>query len=849
MKFNLKLALYTLICLGGAWLLLTGAYSLRANQTLAIGEIGDAPFIKGFNHDEAGAPRYRWTGGDRLNGSEAVGQINFPLKPSGQVKLQLSLGTAAGKPVEAVILVNGIEVGRAPIPAGQAESFQFPVSPEALKPESFRVEIRSPSFTPGGGDTRGLGVIVREVKVSGSPAFRLPSLEVLSWAVLFTFAAGVILSQYFQRKNWNFYFGAAGGVLLLLPLLILPYVAPANLNLWYSPFLLPWAALLALGGAILAWQAEITGQLWKVWASLETGNLARNLLIGLTLVYLGYCFLVILNMDWIGHADYADNGVVARNLLRGKGFSSDYAAQFYTKYPPLPRPADTWPLLQPLLIAPFFLILGATAFAAKLPNLLLMGALAWAIFYYGSRLFNRRVALGAALLCLGAPAFFETVAYPINDLSFTLLGWLSLCSVYLAATFRPVMGATAASKSPETRADEKSLNLFQKAKHWLSHPLRRPWWLAGLWGGLFFWSKPGGGIILAAAGLWLLFQKFRNKELLLPWRALFLWGGTILVIVSPLVARNLLEFRSPFYSTEQRDAWVLKYNPPDEHIYDLYYTDPSKPLPGPVKLLEYGFDTIFRAVGVQFTKEQNDLVGGNYLALGLLGLAVLGLSLFPRRRASLQGLIFLALGLYTLFINLYWHYEIRYYLVWLPWFYIFGLYGLDWVYDKIEARNNGEISAKPVRPGKRLPLAIWILSAAFLILWLPGVLKITGEQERQGYTGTTGIVTVANWFKAHTSPGARVMSRNIWELSFHSDRQGVMVPNNASLDEIKRVMQDYGASYLELDHTNLNSNGQPDDAAWSSRRALWPLIQKKADQGGFKLIYEDKFGFVIYQLI
>ncbi|HST04512.1 MAG TPA: glycosyltransferase family 39 protein, partial [Chloroflexia bacterium] len=100
------------------------------------------------------------------------------------------------------------------------------------------------------------------------------------------------------------------------------------------------------------------------------------------------------------HADYAENANIARSLVEGHGLTVDYTAQFYTDRPQLTHPADTWPLLQPLLIAPFFMLFGPETWAAKLPNLLILLALAWAVFYVGSRLWDRRAGLVAGLLTL-----------------------------------------------------------------------------------------------------------------------------------------------------------------------------------------------------------------------------------------------------------------------------------------------------------------------------------------------------------------------------------------------------------------------------------------------------------------
>src|SRR5207244_3354712 len=77
---------------------------------------------------------------------------------------------------------------------------------------------------------------------------------------------------------------------------------------------------------------------------------------------------------------------------------------------------------------PFLALFGPVTWAAKLPNLLLLLGLAWAVFAAASRLWDGRIGLLAGLLTLLHPYFFNSVLYPINDLAFTLiffaLAWL-----------------------------------------------------------------------------------------------------------------------------------------------------------------------------------------------------------------------------------------------------------------------------------------------------------------------------------------------------------------------------------------------------------------------------------------
>ena len=61
--------------------------------------------------------------------------------------------------------------------------------------------------------------------------------------------------------------------------------------------------------------------------------------------------------------------------------------------------------------------------------------------------------------------------------------------------------------------------------------------------------------------------------------------------------------------------------------------------------------------------------------------------------------------------------------------------------------------------------------------------------------------SLSDWLKANTSPDDVMMTRNPWEVSWHSNRRTVMLPIG-SIDDIYAVMHQYGVTVLELDHLN-----------------------------------------------
>jgi 4-amino-4-deoxy-L-arabinose transferase-like glycosyltransferase len=164
---------------------------------------------------------------------------------------------------------------------------------------------------------------------------------------------------------------------------------------------------------------------------------ARALLVLLATIWIGYEAYIVMGLPYVGHADYADNAVVARNLVQGRGWIVDYVTQFYGLYQGVTRPQETWPLLQPLWIAPFFALFGPSAWAAKLPNLLFMAALTAIIYRAGARLWDRRVGVTAALIILTNYLFFRLVIYATSDLAFVVFSFGAIYLLYRYTAPRP----------------------------------------------------------------------------------------------------------------------------------------------------------------------------------------------------------------------------------------------------------------------------------------------------------------------------------------------------------------------------------------------------------------------------
>ena len=112
---------------------------------------------------------------------------------------------------------------------------------------------------------------------------------------------------------------------------------------------------------------------------------------------------ILQTAPFIGHADYADNAVVARNILSGRGWVVDYVTQFYTMYPSVTHPQETWPLLQPVWIAIAFVMVGVSDLGARIPNVVFYGVLLALIWHTGRKIWDGRVGtIAVAILAVNA---------------------------------------------------------------------------------------------------------------------------------------------------------------------------------------------------------------------------------------------------------------------------------------------------------------------------------------------------------------------------------------------------------------------------------------------------------------
>lgn len=785
--------LFGLLCLLLAAPLALAALWPRAPFALDVGSPGDRLFLGNVHGDERTAEyTYRWTGRRGEPATLAVPGWGAVRRARLAVRAQALPGQG---PVE--LRVRAGDATLATLTIGEAMGT---ATAEIALPASAGGELTLVLDAPTrqvAGDGRPLGVKLDRVALTPlareGGAFWRAVWGPLALALALVAALQVAIGGAAGRLALAGRVGAALGLPLALAL-ALPWALA----------LLPVGLGAAVAIAVLRWRARLLGWLADGWAALDRPRAATIVVAAGSVAYAAVLLPHILAVPWISHADYADNAVVARNLVQGRGFTVDYVAQFYRDWPALRHPAETWPPLQPIMIAAAFFLFGVSVGVAKLPNLLIMLGLIWLVYRVGRWLWSPRVGVLAALLVALHPAFVDGVAYPLNDVVFALLALGCLALIALLA--------------PPAPGDEEG---DAAATGW-----RRlgGWALLGVLGGLLLLAKPSGLLLLAGGGAWLLWRGWRAGRL----RPVLIAGlgaaALALAVYSPWLVRNQLTFGQPFYSTESYDAYLLEYRD-WETIYQVYAG--RQPLPHRSLLVGYGLDAVADKIGAQFRESWRDLIGGQIVPVFLLPLTAIGALVAGagRRRAALAA-IAAATVAYVLFVFVYWHYELRYALYLVPPAMLLGAAGLGWLHDRLaEAR------------GRALALVVSLALVAAILVPQWQTLRVDWVGARR----VPNSVVVAEWIRDNTAGDAVVMTRNPWELSFQSERLSVMIPAD-DLTTIRAIAAKYGATYLQLDRLN---------DPRTRRLALDPLYNGPDEWQGFRKVFDrrgpDGEGLLVYR--
>jgi len=213
------------------------------------------------------------------------------------------------------------------------------------------------------------------------------------------------------------------------------------------------------------------------------------------------------------------------------------------------KPSAHWPPGYPMALAPLYFLFDNNPVAARMLNAVLGSATVVLLYLLGSRVFDRRVGLTAALLLAIFPnqVFFSSLT--MTEIFFTtLLILILLLTVYLM--------------------------LGQRAP---------PLWQVGLVGALIGYAAlvRGEGLLLMAFILPALLMRWRSWRRVLTYAAVLLVG--MAVIIAPWTVRNVVRMKSPILiSTSGTEAlWVGHHAGADGRItvFDIGFRYENLPNP------------------------------------------------------------------------------------------------------------------------------------------------------------------------------------------------------------------------------------------------------------------------------
>jgi hypothetical protein len=362
-------------------------------------------------------------------------------------------------------------------------------------------------------------------------------------------------------------------------------------------------------------------------------------------------------------------------------------------------------------------------------------------------------------------------------------------------------------------------------------------------------------MIAVGLGLWLLTRTLTFDRAGLRRTAVYAggWALLALLVLSPYLARNMALFGMPVYSTESHDAWVLGYRGNSGEAWNDIYRVFAPELGGPgipdrSWILRWGFDNTAAKFQTQFDALRDYLLPAwsgvpgalvgedgrpyflsrdeekNLLTPAGAWLSLIGFIAALRTRRRLLGLLALAYTPYVLFLLTYWRTnEERYFLMLMPWLALLAAWIIWAGYDRLAA----------IGDRRWTPLALILACAAVVSIVQPSWPCIAAKVEVEPRQWAPDVAAY-DWIEANTPPDAVMMTRNPWQLNWHTGRPAVMIPNTDDRDMVFLLAEHYSADYLVLE-TLQRVKG---DAA----RTLAPLIDARTAQpgdviDGFELVY------------
>jgi 4-amino-4-deoxy-L-arabinose transferase-like glycosyltransferase len=472
---------------------------------------------------------------------------------------------------------------------------------------------------------------------------------------------------------------------------------------------------------------------------------------------------------------------MADSLLKGRGLEVHYITYFFRKYPRcIVRPEDHWPPFYGFLIAPCFACLGRTAFAAKLPSLLISCFGLPAITYALSRqvVRSRAVAFMAAVSVL---LYLPLVSWSLECLSDVTFAFLVTAAVLCA-----VRGASTDGR-------------------WF--------YLMGLLLACAYYAKGNALVLVPAFAVYYLWRRRLNQAVRPRARALtdthFVGGlGLLVLLLVPWFVRNTVYFGNPLFSTQNHVAGYIGWQDWEDGSYALYWgkkvPSVADKLAHPAHLAVSSRQFAKQALWWLFIRQRTPwsvfkfafkdistwMVG--FPALLGLGAVVLAAGRALARRDLRAAMrpeygLFILVGLSHLtFLAVCWQPIDRLNAPAIP---LMMLAGWATVWALARSLLGWTGVSRTAAAACVLALgAVWARHE-----WHE--LRLSRAQADYPWRENgEGWMAAGRWLKAN-APGSVTMTRNPWELHFYSQENAVQIPLG-QLDQVLAVARYYGATHL-----------------------------------------------------
>jgi hypothetical protein len=449
------------------------------------------------------------------------------------------------------------------------------------------------------------------------------------------------------------------------------------------------------------------------------------------------------DMAWVP-PDAANYGIVARSLLEGQGYTENVVPFHPAPFTSVRHVPEPHGLLQPLVLAPLFAILGESPAVLRLPGLAYAALSGVVVFLWGRRLFGTAAGLLACVLTVTNAYLAYVGILGTDDAGFAL---------FLVATL------AALDRALDTR----------RGRHFL---------VAGILAALTLLQKAGGimvaGILLAVP---LFPPRPRMRALVLLWTPFVAAFGAYLL--RNYLAHGSVGFRiSPLdwhLRAEGYEGMMRLFAEPPELIATLRAFGPARVaelvvrelaklgaalLPGPPWLFPNPFFTLATPAFLP--------------ALGLAAVPLL--ARWYGGPAALTGLALLGA---TVLLGVLWHVELRFLAFLVP-LTALWLAGLLATATRLVGRGR--------RPALLVALAVALVA--------PGAWALAGAQRTLRTAPDLSPCRAAlGWLGAHTMPEDRILTFDPWFASWLTRRDTIMIPSGGAT-ELATVARRYDAHWL-----------------------------------------------------